>query len=66
MSADSSVVWRKSTYSSGDGNCLEIAVTAAESVYVRDSKHPNSYVLNFSRESWTSFTSALREGEIRA
>ncbi|MBI0382222.1 DUF397 domain-containing protein [Streptomyces albiflaviniger] len=62
--------WVKSSYSSGDeGQCVEFApsiATAAGVVPVRDSKHPAGPALVFPVEAWTSFTSAVRNGEFPA
>ncbi|TMU90927.1 DUF397 domain-containing protein [Streptomyces sp. DASNCL29] len=62
--------WVKSTYSSGDeGECVEFApdiATTAGVVPVRDSKHPAGPALVFPVEAWTSFTSAVRNGEFPA
>ena len=33
--------WRKSSYSSQDGNCVEVARNLPGLVAVRDSKHPD-------------------------
>ncbi|MEV4148569.1 DUF397 domain-containing protein [Amycolatopsis sp. NPDC049691] len=46
--------WRKSSYSSGDGqqgDCVEVAFTPGE-VVVRDSKAPTSGTLTVSAETW--------------
>jgi hypothetical protein len=46
--------WRKSSYSSGDGqqgDCVEVAF-AAEVVVVRDSKAPASGTLSVPAETW--------------
>ncbi|MFI2611276.1 DUF397 domain-containing protein, partial [Kitasatospora sp. NPDC018623] len=40
-------VWRKSTYSNGDGDCIEIADGAPGIVPVRDSKDPHGPSLAF-------------------
>ncbi|MFI6446694.1 DUF397 domain-containing protein [Kitasatospora sp. NPDC050543] len=46
--------WRKSTYSLGEGECIEVndAVPGA----VRDSKDPEGPALRFSPDAWRSFT----------
>ncbi|HEX3752960.1 MAG TPA: DUF397 domain-containing protein [Streptosporangiaceae bacterium] len=50
--------WRKSSYSGGDNNCVEVGTTGAE-VAVRDSKHPGGDALSFSAEAWKSLTERL-------
>ncbi len=54
--------WRKSSYSGGDNECVEVATGAAGSVPVRDSKDPQGPVLTFSREAWQAFLLALQAG----
>jgi hypothetical protein len=50
----SAAVWRKSTRSSSEGNCVEIApLTTA--VAVRDSKNVPGPALAFPTPSWSAF-----------
>jgi hypothetical protein len=57
MSADPSTVrWIKSSYSSNNGACVELAVLA-DRVATRDSKNPAGPMLTFPAGS---FTSAIR------
>jgi Domain of unknown function (DUF397) len=53
--------WRKSSYSNGQANCVEVAALGGEcpSVAVRDSKRPGGASLIFSKESWRRFTEAV-------
>jgi Domain of unknown function (DUF397) len=51
--------WRKSSYSGGDNNCVEIAATGAN-VAVRDSKDLGGGALSFSRDAWQAFTAGVR------
>jgi hypothetical protein len=53
-------VWRKSRYSNGQNNCVEIALIA-ESVGVRDSKNPAGPVLVFSGREWAAFRQGVVE-----
>ena len=55
------VRWYKSSYSSDDGNCVEIQL--AGTVGVRDSKDLAGAVLTFPQAAWSAFTSAIRTGE---
>ncbi|WP_431042515.1 DUF397 domain-containing protein [Streptomyces sp. P1-3] len=57
--------WRKSSYSSGDGQCVEIAFLG-EAVATRDSKDPQGPALVFSADGWSSFVSAVTRGEFSA
>lgn len=45
--------WRKSSYSDGQANCVE--VTAAALVAVRDSKAPDGPSLVFAPSAWRQF-----------
>ncbi|MEU2577754.1 DUF397 domain-containing protein [Streptomyces anulatus] len=59
--------WRKSSYSNQDGGqCLEVADGFAPIVPVRDSKTPHGPVLTFAADGWSSFVSAVRNGELSA
>ncbi|MGH3833940.1 MAG: DUF397 domain-containing protein [Pseudonocardiaceae bacterium] len=55
-------VWRKSQYSSLEGNCLEVADLDG-SWAVRDSKDPAGPVLMFTATGWVAFTAGVRAGE---
>lgn len=55
----SRALWRKSTYSGGNGSCVEIAdlgTTAA----VRDSKDRNGPKLTFAADEWRSFLDSIK------
>jgi hypothetical protein len=57
-------MWRKSSYSSGNGgNCVEVAGNLPGAVAVRDSKDPDGPKLMLSRAAWRAFTAAVRHGE---
>jgi hypothetical protein len=47
--------WHKSSYSSQDGNCVEVARNLPGLVAVRDSKGPDGAKLVVSRETWRAF-----------
>jgi Domain of unknown function (DUF397) len=53
--------WRKSTRSSGTGQCVEVA-RLDQAVAVRDSKNPNGPNLIFTHQAWASFIQELRDG----
>ncbi|MEV7470901.1 DUF397 domain-containing protein [Streptomyces kronopolitis] len=52
-------VWRKSSYSSGGGNCVEIACIGSDAVAVRDSKNPGQDPLRFSNTAFAGFLRLL-------
>jgi uncharacterized protein DUF397 len=55
--------WRKSSYSSDDGNCVEVADLPDGGRAVRDSKNPNGGHLTFSASVWRQFTAGVKSGE---
>jgi Domain of unknown function (DUF397) len=57
-----SAVWHKSSRSSGNGNCVEVAVLD-EAVAVRDSKDRSGPVLMFTSAEWDAFVSGAKDGE---
>jgi hypothetical protein len=54
--------WRKSTYSTDQGNCIELAPTAS-GIDLRDSKEPDGPVLHFTRAELAAFLAGCRAGE---
>ncbi|MDG9683886.1 DUF397 domain-containing protein [Streptomyces sp. DH18] len=61
------VTWRKSSYSNQDGGaCVEVADGFTAVVPVRDSKNPSGPALTFAASGWSSFVSAVRNGELSA
>jgi hypothetical protein len=54
--------WRKSSYSSGNGQCVEVRDNAPGTVPVRDSKTPDGPRLAFGTGAWGSFVTALKTG----
>ncbi|MBP2330255.1 hypothetical protein JOF56_010640 [Kibdelosporangium banguiense] len=54
MTTDSPTTWRKSSYSTGTGNCVEVA-PAADGVVIRHSKHPAAGTIAFPDHAWTAF-----------
>ncbi|MFD9213786.1 DUF397 domain-containing protein [Streptomyces sp. NPDC059544] len=57
----STVVWRKSSYSNGDGGaCVEVADGLLGVVPVRDSKLPVGPVLVVPAGAWAAFVTAVK------
>ena len=55
--------WRKSSYSGGSGNCVEIADNLPGAVAVRDSKDPAGPALIFTPGAWRAFILGAKNGE---
>ncbi|PCG84138.1 DUF397 domain-containing protein [Streptomyces sp. WZ.A104] len=49
----------KSSYSSGNGECVEVARNIPPTVAVRDSKRPDGPVLTVAPAAWGAFTAGL-------
>ncbi|MFD4760066.1 DUF397 domain-containing protein [Streptomyces sp. NPDC058439] len=47
--------WRTSSYSGGQGDCVEIATNLPHLVPVRDSKRAAGPVIGFGRGAWQAF-----------
>lgn len=54
--------WRKSSHSSANGACVEIAETS-DLIAVRDSKDPAGPKLVFTAPEWEAFAAGVRDGE---
>jgi hypothetical protein len=54
--------WRKSPWSNGGDNCVEVAISPDGHVGVRHSKHPDQPPLIFNRGEWAAFLAGARDG----
>jgi hypothetical protein len=54
--------WRKSRYSNGQAECVEVARNLPGIVAVRDSKDPGGPKLPVTREAWRAFTARMKNG----
>jgi hypothetical protein len=61
----SAVVWRKSSRTQNNGQCVELA-DLSDRVAVRDSKDPSGPVLLFGSADWSTFLGSIKRGELDA
>ncbi|HEY2668875.1 MAG TPA: DUF397 domain-containing protein [Rugosimonospora sp.] len=54
--------WHKSSRSSGNGNCVEVAILG-DAVAVRDTKDRSGPVLVFTPAEWDAFVAGAKDGE---
>ncbi|GHE50091.1 DUF397 domain-containing protein [Streptomyces capitiformicae] len=54
--------WKKSSYSAGNGACIEVKSPVLSALSVRDSKTPDGPVLTFPTDSWNSFVAGVNRG----
>ncbi|KAB7845528.1 DUF397 domain-containing protein [Streptomyces mobaraensis] len=57
-------IWRKSSYSSGNGQCVEVNADAREIVVVRDSKEPLGLRLCIQAGAWDEFISGVKAASL--
>jgi predicted secreted Zn-dependent protease len=55
--------WQKSTHSTGNGNCVEVAALPDDNLAVRDSKDKTGPMLQFSASEWRAFVAGVKDGE---
>ncbi len=58
----SRAVWRKSTHSSANNECVEVSRNPAGGVAIRDSKNPDGPTLTFTAAQWHAFTTHVKNG----
>lgn len=54
------VTWRKSSYSTNGGDCIEIGEGLADVVAVRDSKDVDGQTLTFTPTAWADFIARIK------
>ncbi|MFF9406555.1 DUF397 domain-containing protein [Streptomyces anandii] len=52
--------WTKSSYSTGNGACVEIKSPMVAAMAVRDSKIPEGPVLGFPTDAWNTFVASVK------
>ncbi|MFD8688671.1 DUF397 domain-containing protein [Streptomyces sp. NPDC059651] len=58
--------WTKSSYSGGNGACVEVKSPLVQAIAVRDSKAPEGPSLTFAPGAWTAFVRDVTEGSVDA
>lgn len=66
MSDISTLAWKTSSYSTGNGACVEVAVTADGGRAVRDTKDRQGGTQFYTRAEWTAFVAGVKAGEFDA
>lgn len=56
----SGAIWRKSSRSGNQGDCVEVAGNLPGVVAVRDSKDPHGPTLTFDASAWQTFVRATK------
>lgn len=57
------LVFHKSSYSNGQGECIEVADVPTGGAAVRDSKDTQGPVLRFTAGGWSAFVAGVHAGE---
>ncbi len=55
--------WQRSTYSSQNGNCVEVAVLPTGEVAMRNSRDPQGSALVYTRQELAAFVAGAKDGE---
>ncbi|WP_017973536.1 DUF397 domain-containing protein [Actinopolyspora halophila] len=61
----SNIHWRKSSRSTGGGNCVEVGFTSA-SVSVRDTKDRARGMLTVTPAAWTNFVNGIKNAPLES
>jgi hypothetical protein len=57
------LVFVKSSFSNGSGDCVEVAKKTDGGRVVRDSKNPQGPTLDFTPSEWSAFVKGAKAGE---
>ncbi len=55
--------WVKSSLSFANGNCIEVMELPGGTVAVRNSRHPEGAILEFTGDEWAAFLGGAKNGE---
>ncbi|MDF6043030.1 DUF397 domain-containing protein [Streptomyces sp. JH14] len=58
--------WTKSSYSGGNGACVEVRSPLVQAIAVRDSKAPEGPSITFVPSAWNAFVSDIAQGSVSA
>jgi hypothetical protein len=61
---DDNLTWFKSTFSSGNGQCVECAHLPGSGMAVRDTKNRLGPVLRFAADEWKEFLASVQSGDL--
>ncbi|MFE0808018.1 DUF397 domain-containing protein [Streptomyces sp. NPDC058794] len=53
--------WTKSSYSGGNGACVEVKSPVVAALAVRDSKVPGGPTLAFPADAWNAFVTSVKK-----
>ncbi|MEE1755791.1 DUF397 domain-containing protein [Streptomyces sp. SP18CS02] len=56
--------WTKSSYSGGNGACVEVKSPVVQAISVRDSKVPSGPSITFVPGSWSAFVREVSTGSL--
>ncbi|MFD9896030.1 DUF397 domain-containing protein [Amycolatopsis sp. NPDC059027] len=57
------VTWRKSTFSAGNGECVEVAPLPDGRIAMRNSNHPDAGAVFFTRAEMSAYLNGVKSGE---
>jgi hypothetical protein len=60
---DQALIFVKSSYSNGQGDCVEVAKTSDGGRAVRDSKNPKAPAHFYTGTEWAAFINGVKDGE---
>ncbi|MGR3935549.1 DUF397 domain-containing protein [Streptomyces sp. BRA346] len=60
------LMYRKSSFSTADRECVEVATNMPGAVAIRDSKSPGGPILCLTPAAWADFRGAVAAGRIEA